>query len=134
MLRECCSAKKIPLSLPISQDTVTKFILWLAFDKKVSSATISVYLAGIRQLHIQHGIAYPDIKSEYIKMLLRGKKNSESCSTADKQGDKRRPVTPEVLMRIKAGLTNSLFTICDKRMIWSACTILFSALSGLATS
>ena len=84
-----------------------------------------MYLAGIRQLHIQPGTLYPDIKNDYIKMLLRGKKNSECRNTSRNQGDRRRPITPDVLTKIKDGLTRGQQTIQDKRMIWSACTMLF---------
>jgi len=72
-----CKEKSIPPILPATEETITKFVLWLSFTKKVSHATISVYLAGIRQLHLQHGVDCAALRSEYIKMLLKGKKNSE---------------------------------------------------------
>ena len=125
MLRACCREKNIPMTLPLSQNTVTRFILWLAFDRKVSSATISVYLAGLRQLHIQHNVQHPDIRSEQIKALLQGKKNSEFCATADIHNAKRRPIMTDTMSRLKIGITKSHFVIEDKRMIWSACSILF---------
>ncbi len=125
MLRECCRVKRIPLTLPLSHQTITRFILWLAFERKTSSGTISVYLAGIRQLHIQHNVPFTDTSSEFTKMLLSGKKNSEHCAAPSAESDKRRPITPEILRKIKSGLTNSELTLCDKRMVWSACTMLF---------
>ena len=124
LLRECCYQKDIPLILPLSPDTITRFILWLAFDRKVSHASINVYLSGIRQLHIQHQVTCPDLRNDFIKMLIQGKKNLEYSNNTS-SGDKRKPITPELLTRLKSAITQREFTICDKRMIWSACTILF---------
>ena len=125
LLRECCKAKNIPCTLPVSHNTVVSFVLWLAFERKVSSASISIYLAGIRQLHIQLGCACPDIRSDFVKMLLQGKKNSEFCADSDRNGDKRKPITPALLLRMKQWLTDSKLEMGDKRMVWAACTILF---------
>ncbi len=125
MLKACFIEKNIPLSLPLSEEALIKFILWLAFERKVSHSTISCYLAGVRQLHIQHGTTCPDTRSPTIKSLLKGKANSESAACPEGQGDKRRPVTKETLLQLKTAITNWNGSICDKRMLWSACTLLF---------
>ena len=116
--------KRHTLILPLSPETVTRFILWLAFDRKVSHASINVYLAGIRQLHIQHHVSCPELRSDFTKMLLQGKKNLEHSNNLS-NNDKRKPITPDILAQLKTAITQSNFHICDKRMIWSACTILF---------
>ncbi len=124
-LKNCCREKNIPLTLPLSEEVLIRFILWLAFDRKVTHATISCYLAGVRQLHIQHGVVCPNTRSVTIKSLLKGKENSESAATLSGKPDRRNPVTPEILQKLKVAITNWQGSICDKRMIWTACTLLF---------
>ena len=44
--------------IPASENLLCKFISYLALNK-VSSATIKVYLAAVRQLHISQGLPAP---------------------------------------------------------------------------
>jgi len=120
-----CTEKNIPPTLPASADTITRFVLWLSFNRNVSHATISVYLAGLRQLHLQHGTDCPALRSEFIKMLLRGKKNSETRSDSSGCGRARRPATVETMDKLKAALRDSPWDTYSKRLIWTVCTILF---------
>ena len=125
LLKTCCSEKNIPLTLPLSEETLIRFVLWLSFERKVSHSTISCYLAGVRQLHIQHGTICPNTRSATIKALLKGKENSEFAANTNGLQDKRRPITPELLLLLKNAITNWHSSICDKRMLWSACSLMF---------
>jgi len=124
MLRQCCAEKNIPLTLPVSEETLTKFVLWLSCERKVSHATVSVYLAGIRQLHIQHGVSFPDSRPNILRMLLQGKKNSEIVQK-NNTGTGRKPVTPDILKDLKSAITLHDLPLVDKRLLWTVCTALF---------
>jgi len=89
----------------------------------VSAATISVYLSGIRQLHVHHQLQYPELRSDLIKALVQGKRNSETSAPA--QNIYRRPITTADLHHIKNHLTGQTRALSEKRLIWSACTMLF---------
>jgi len=124
LFRWFCKEKNIPPTLPASEETITRFVLWLSFTRKVSHATISVYLAGLRQLHLQHGVECVALRSEYTKMLLKGKKNSESSSNTQ-AGRRRQPATPEIMERLRAKLLQSDIPAYEKRLVWTVSTILF---------
>jgi len=120
-----CKEKNIAPSLPVSQDTVTRYVLWLSFTRKVSQATISVYLSGLRQLHLQHGVDCAALRSDYIKMLLQGKKNSETRTAPSAKNSLRKPATATVLRQLKNALRNSAISLYEKRLIWTVSLILF---------
>jgi hypothetical protein len=121
MLAKCCKEKGLKFEWPVPEATITKFVLWLAFDRNLNSNSISTYLAGIRQSHINKGIDEPKIRTDRISQLLKGKANLDR----EKQKEKRKPVTPDILKLIKARINDSSMILIDKRMVWSAVAILF---------
>jgi len=124
LFRWFCSEKSIAPELPATAETITRFVLWLSFTRKVSQATITVYLAGLRQLHIQHGVDCPALRSDFTKMLLQGKKNSEVRQKYNGITT-RQPATVEVMLRLKGALRMSTFDAYTRRLIWTVSTILF---------
>jgi len=99
-----------------------RFVSWMACNRKLTAATISVYLAGIRQLHVSHGLAYPELRSDLVKSLIQGKRNQEIQETST---EKRYPVTAALLLKIKSELKQLPDPLPTKRLIWSVCTMLF---------
>jgi hypothetical protein len=125
LLRKCCREKGIEWGLPVKDSTVISFVLWLAFDREVSSATISNYLSGVRNLHIVNGVVCPEIRSERVEMLLKGKKNWEQSVKREAGAGRRKPVTPDILRLLKARFSDSDLMLVDKKMVWAVCTALF---------
>jgi integrase len=121
----CCREKGIELVLPVSESTVVSFVLWLAFDRGVSSATISNYLSGIRNMHIVRGVACPEIRSDKIELLLKGKKNLEQAVRREAGVGNRKPVTPDILRLLKARISESGHHLVDKRLLWCVCSSMF---------
>jgi len=119
-----CKEKNIAPELPAAADTITRFILWLSFERKVSQATISVYLSGLRQLHLQHGVDCTALRSDFVKMLLQGKKNSE-CRDSQKAAPQRQPATTPILRKLREALEKANMDVFEKRLIWTTSTILF---------
>jgi hypothetical protein len=67
------------------------------------------------------------LRSEKVDLLLKGKKNWEGAEKRreGKEEEKRKPVTPDVLRLIKARISDSEYSLVDKRMLWAVCTSLF---------
>jgi hypothetical protein len=126
LFRECCEEKGLPADFPVKEETIISFVLWLAFKRGVCSATISNYLAGMRNAHIVRGLECPKLRSEKVELLLRGKKNWEEAKKREEGEDrKRKPVTPDVLKLLKARLNEAEMQLVDKRLVWAVCTALF---------
>lgn len=124
-LIECFSSKGIKLELPISEDNIIKFILWLDNEKGVSAATINNYLAGVRHLHIRKGAKLPVFRTDLVNLLLKGQKNREIRKKYVNGNQERKPVTPDILRLLKVRLTQIALAGTDQRLIWAVCTSLF---------
>ena len=125
MLAKCCKANNIRKDLPISEGTAVTFILWLAFDRGVKAATISSYLAGVRQLHIMKGVDPPKLRSDIVSMALRGQEHREQAASRLHANKERQPITPDILLLLKARLRESNFSPVDQRLVWAVCTVAF---------
>jgi len=125
MLAKCCKQNRLPRDLPISEATTVVFILWLANERKVKAATINSYLAGVRQLHIMKGVQPPNLRTELVKLALKGKTNKDAAEKRARGSIDRQPITPDILLLLKARLKSSEFLPVDKMMIWTVCTTAF---------
>ena len=68
------------------------------------ASTLNCYMAGIRQLHIGKGCELPKLRSETITQMLRGKANKEAAEKRMGEKEERMPITPDILLLIKAKL------------------------------
>jgi site-specific recombinase XerD len=127
MLATYCSEKKLRYILPATEEVMLGFIHWLAFKRKLSAGTISSYIAGVSKLHILKGMPEPKLRTELVKMILKGKKNMEAAdklkhSDSDTQ---RKPVTPDILLLIKNRLSQWETNEADKLTVWTVSSLLF---------
>ena len=125
MLRNCFQEKGIPLVLPLSEENVLTFIHWLTFTRGLAGSTIETYLSGVRQMHVARGIEGSYIRSERIKVILRGIKHRDVTEKRRDGREGRKPITQEVLSVLKKRIADSDFLGRDQRMIWSVCSTLF---------
>lgn len=125
LLAMCCREKNIKLELPVSENTVISFVLWLAFKRNVCAATINNYLAGIRQLHLSKGAKLPIIRSDLVKLILKGKLNKDTAMKRSSSGRERKPVTPDVLRILKNRIADSNLGGSDQRLVWAVSTAIF---------
>jgi len=125
MLAKCCKANNIKKDLPISEGTAITFILWLAFDRGVKAATINSYLAGVRQLHIMKGVEPPKLRTDLVSMALRGQEHRDQAAKRLNPHKERQPVTPDILLLLKARLSESDFLPVDQRLVWTVCSLAF---------
>jgi Phage integrase SAM-like domain len=125
MLRECCKEKGMELVLPVTESVIMRFVLWLAEERGVSSGTISVYLSGIKNLHVMKGMGSPNLRSEQVNLVLKGMANGKVTEERRNGNKGRKPVTPDILRLIKARISESEFKFTDKRMLWTVCSMSF---------
>jgi Phage integrase SAM-like domain len=125
MLAKCCKEKGLRFEWPTSEALITKFILWLAYDRNLSGASINTYLAGIRQAHVSKGMPCPNIRTERISLLLKGKANIDREEKQRNPKERRQAVTPDILRLAKTRINETDLQLVDKRMLWSVATALF---------
>jgi Phage integrase SAM-like domain len=125
MLKKCCEEKGMQFSLPVTEEVVMKFVLWLAGDRKLSSGTISVYLSGLKHMHTVRGLNAPVIRSDQVDLILKGLSNKIVTEKRETGVQGRKPITPDLLRLIKARVNESSYDKRDKRMLWSICSLTF---------
>jgi len=125
MLAKCCKEKGIKKELPISESTAITFVLWLANEREVKAGTINSYLAGIRQLHIMKGVEPPKLRTDLVNLALKGKSHRDNATRLTGGIQSRQPVTPDILLLLKARLKSSTFCAVNQRLIWAVCSICF---------
>ena len=109
---------------PTSEQLLCRFVTSLARDN-ISHNTMKVYLAAVRQYHIQRGHVMPQIDSmPKLSQILRGIRISRAADPQMISRPLRHPVTPEILRQIrqaweKEGLNS------DKVMLWAAFLLAF---------
>ena len=122
LLLKCSQELHIYMSIPLSQDNVLIFTAFL-IKRGLKSSTISSYLAGLRHLHLSQGTSIPNIRSDIVSQILKGRANLDALSPDLKP--KRLPVTPSVLRVIKIELKKCLISKLDKRLFWFVSTLAF---------
>ena len=110
------------LSLKIYSCTrmVLAFVGWLISVRKVSSATISQYLSGLRMVHLKNGVMPKNLRPDLVKSILKGHEHNE---TSDKIP--RLAMTFPVMKLLKKLLTSSKFGLEKKCMLWLVSCIAF---------
>ena len=75
----CFLELHVPLVFPLSQDHVLVFTAWL-INKGLKSSTISSYLAALGQLHLSLAAPIPNIRSNLVLQILRGRTNLDAIA------------------------------------------------------
>jgi hypothetical protein len=125
MWRRCELETGHKLELPWGQDESLFFLDWLLEDRKVSGATASSYLAGMRKIHEIRGLAEPVLKSGLVNQVLKGKKNLESIEKRNRENKGRLPVTLTILKILKEAIRAWARPMGVKLLVWAVCTMAF---------
>ncbi len=126
MLKKCSAYSKIDMNLPLTQKHVLVFVDWLARVRGLKGTTINSYLAGIRQLHIVTGLPAPELRSELVKLVLKGITNQNGIAKRQKNWEGRLPMTVNTMLLFKSLIRTSKFSEPDKALIWAASTVAFA--------
>ena len=115
--------------LPVCERVLCCFCAHLA-NEKLKHKTIKVYLSAVRHMQIAAGQidpfgagSAPMPKLEYV---MRGIKKNEAAQQKGGGERTRLPITPPLLLRIKA-VFESEVEFGDRKMLWAACCICFFA-------
>ena len=124
MLKLCNEQLGEQFKLPLSKIATITFVGWM-LDRGLAAATISSYLAGIRQKQISLGLETETLRTPFINQIITGKKNQEAAQKIAGEGSERLPITPATLLLIKKDLKLSNLSNQTQLLVWSACTLLF---------
>jgi hypothetical protein len=125
MLKKFGKEKGRQIILPVDEAVILGFIHWLAYERNVSAATISGYVAGVRKLHIIRGLPEPQFRTQLVKMVLDGRKNLEAAERLRRRDTGRQPVTVDIMKVLKNRLAAWEVANQEKLTIWAACALLF---------
>ena len=120
-IRFCLSYKLISPQnpfLPAHESTLIHFVTHLS--NTVSYGTIKVYLAAVRNLHLEFGCPLDFASMPFLYKTLRGIKSSLGISKRA-----RYPITISILSEIYAKLKPLHSFDVDSSMLWAAFTLAF---------
>ncbi len=116
----CSTAGRTPV--PADEDTLCHFVATLAVEG-LRHRTIKSYMAGVCHLHISEGHGDPFSAGLHrLHYVLRGVKRAEGMAGVTKR--ERRPVTPDLLRKIKS-VWNSRAHEADVVMLGAACCLAY---------
>ena len=112
---------------PVTEHKLCIFTAHLA-SQRLKHRTIKVYLASIRFNIIKQGLHNPFLGNtmERLEYVLRGIKREE----AERQPAptrRRLPITPDILIKLKAVWSTRAGEEADMKMLWAACCLGFFA-------
>jgi hypothetical protein len=126
MLKKCALDSKVDMTLPLNEKQTLVFIDWLARVKNLKASTINSYLAGLRQLHIATGLPTPELRSDLVKLVLKGITNANGIESRKKNWSGRLPMTVNSMLLFKKLIYNSEFSQHDKALLWAVATVAFA--------
>ena len=125
-LEEFSTATNTPIQLPLPEETILAFSAW-TLDRGVTAATLETYLSSIRMLYLTNGQNPPRERPPLLSAVIKGKRNQDNFTKRNLATHSRLPMTPSLLKKMKLELGASSRNLEDKRMIWAASVIAFSA-------
>jgi hypothetical protein len=125
LLAMCSKQTSRKMEFPLSEGDILEFTGWLMYERKVKAGTINSYLSGLRQLHILKGMDPPQLRTNTVNLVLRGKKNMDNIESRRDGKVKRLPMTMTVMRLLKATIKAWDAPLIDKLLYWSVSTMAF---------
>ena len=110
------------MSFPMDDRMVLAYVGWLIAVRKVSSATISQYISGLRVAHLKQGVMPGNLKPALVAAVIKGKEHEEGKSETKIP---RLAMSIPVMRLLKALLTQSSMALADKRLLWAISCMAF---------
>jgi hypothetical protein len=126
MIFKCETETNFKLDIPFDQRKTLVFIDWLARTRKLKAATISSYLAGVRQLHVMTRSEPPNLRSSLVKLVLKGIKNKDGIEKRSSGETGRLPMTINMMLILKNTISSSKLNKHDKRLLRAVSTMAFA--------
>ena len=111
------------MSLPFDEVKTLIFVGWME-ARGLKSSTMSTYLSGVRNYHINQLLDAPSLRIPLVKLVLKGQKNYDQLQDRMKLG--RLPVTISMLKLLKKNLGKVDWPLSEKRLFWSVATLAFA--------
>lgn len=109
-------------AVPATRGMLCEFASHLA-DEGLKYATIKVYMAGVRNLHVSKGLEDPFLPTHPgLTLLMRGIRRAEARTPGETKP--RLPITPAILVRMREVWEKDRENP-DIRMMWAACCLAF---------
>ena len=108
--------------LPASEQRLCHYAAYLA-QENLAHSSIKCYLSAVRHLHVADNLADPKLADmAKLEQVMKGIKRSQAGK--GKQAVKRRPMSTEVLTKLKEAWQSAPGGQ-DSRMLWAAATLCF---------
>ena len=121
-IKRCERETGVKMTLPMDNRMILAFVGWLIADRKVSSATITQYLSGLRVAHLKHGVLPGNLRPDIVAAIIKGKANEENSSLSKVP---RLAMTMPVMKLLKALIAASEWALSKKRLVWAICCMAF---------
>ena len=125
MLAMCSKQTGKLMDLPLSDSCLLEFVGWLMGTRGLKAGTINSYISGIRQLHILKGMDAPQLRTNLVKLVLKGKKNMDNIAERRQPTAKRLPITMNTMRLLKAKIRSWDTTTMRKLLMWAVATLAF---------
>ena len=125
MLKKCEEDTGKNLSFPMDHTKSLIFAGWL-LERNLSHATIDKYLSGLRQLHLVAGFPDPNLRTDLLKQIIKGRKNQNTVEETVGECKSRIPITPKLMLLMKKDIQSSEMSNTKKLLIWSISSLLFN--------
>ncbi len=122
----CEEPMECDMSFPWDTRKTLTFLAFLLFTRKVKAKTANCQLSGVRMAHLELGLDSPSLRPPIVELLLKGTEHWESVSAVLKSKELRAPVTIEIMLAMKRKLHESDWTLDQKFLFWSVCTLLWA--------
>ena len=96
----------------------------VALSRRLSQASMQVYISAVGSLHRQHGMSDPTQQNTLLRLVLRGARRTYAINTSHV----RQPITLPILVKLLYSIKRSPLPKWDKNMLAAAFTLAFYGL------
>ena len=107
------------------KETLT-YVGWLLDSRRVQSASIENYLAGIRVAHMKDGHSVPVLRPDIVQSILRGAANKDELTKKLLGKPPRLCMTITKMELLKCQISMPDMSLSKKRLMWLVSTLCFN--------
>ena len=112
--------------MPFGVKETLTYVGWLLDSRRVQSASIENYLAGIRVAHMKAGHSVPVLRPDIVQSILRGAANKDELTKKLLGKPPRLCMTITKMELLKCQISMSNMTLSKKRLMWLVSTLCFN--------
>ncbi len=122
-LDQFATASNLPLTWPVSRVFLRNFVQWALLSKKLSPATLKLYLSDIKTAHKLKDVHIENFSDFFVNSMLKGASNLALYNSIS---SKARLVTTLPLLNILGHeIASCTWPEMSKRVMWTACCVAF---------